>query len=143
MDVQQVTGSWYGSEHNSYALALACIRAGEPRGSIWTWTDCGGGHPFELAPGAAPMERLGEDSPYLVGPPAGGYPNDYSHYIYDWSMQGQPPARSVSYPVISSESIATLRGHLVIAHGCQAANGTDTVCYAELNSNGKTMRVGF
>lgn len=145
MDVQQVTGSWFGPEHNSYALALACFRSPGPSGGTWTWTDCAGHHPFELRPGAPPLQRLGSGSPYLIGAPEGGYPNGFSAYSNDWSMQAQPPAISRTYPVISAESLAAVRnGHLIAVHACQTTSGANAICYAEIDpSNARTIRVGF
>ncbi len=144
VDVQQVTGSWYGSEHNSLALALACFRTSGPQGAAWRWTDCSGRHPFTLRPGAAPVARLGRGSPYLLGPPP-VYPSNYAHYIYDFTMRAQPPASNVPYPVISAESIAQLRnGILIVAHGCQTQGRTDAICYLEYDPRtGRTLRTGF
>lgn len=144
VDIQQVTGSWFGPEHNSFALALACFRTSGASGATWTWTDCAGRHPFELRPGAAPAARLERGSPYLIGPPP-SYPANYAHYIYDFSMHAQPPATAVAYPVISSESMAQLRdGSIVIAHGCQSASQSDAICYVEVDPrNGRTTRAGF
>ena len=145
MDVQQVTGSWYGSEHNSLALALACFRSAGPSNGVWQWTNCSGRNAFSVSPGVTPQNRLGSGSPYLVGPPERGYAGDVTPYIYDWSQSAQPPARATSYPVISAESTAQLpNGMLLIAHGCQDQNRRFGICYAEIDvAHDRTQRVGF
>lgn len=144
VDVQQVTGSWFGAEHNSFALALACFRTDGPHGSAWEWTDCSGRHPFSLTPGAAPVARLERGSPYLIPPPS-SYPSEFTPYIYDWSMSAQPPASPTTYPVVSAESLALLRdGTLVIAHGCQTRAKAFGLCYALYDTKtGRTTSVGF
>jgi hypothetical protein len=144
VDVQQVTGSWYGPEHNSYALALACFRTSGPRGAQWIWTDCGGGHPFALAPGTPPQQRLDDGSPYLISAPSGGYAAGMTPFDFDWNMDAQPPARSTHYPVISAESAAlTSSGSLIVAYGCQDQRGSDAICFAELDRQGRTERAAF
>lgn len=144
LDVQQVTGSWYGPEHNSLALALACFRTKGPRGAQWVWTDCGGGHPFTLSPGQRPEQRLGEGSPYLIKPPLHGWPATMTPFIYDWSMDAQPPASTTHWPVISSEAAALARdGSLVIGYACQDERGSDAICYLAMNARGETTRAGI
>jgi hypothetical protein len=144
LDVEQVTGSWYGQEHNSLALALACFRTTGPQGAAWIWTDCGGGHQFRLDPGETPAPRLNAGSPYLVRAPRGGFPPGMVPFIDDWSMEAQPPHNPAPYPVISTESAARLSdGSLLIAYGCQSAERHDAICYVQLDAQGATERAGF
>jgi hypothetical protein len=144
LDIQQVTGSWYGPEHNSYALALACFRTEDVHDGVWRWTDCGGGHPFDLRPGVAPEDRLQPGSPYLIEAPHGGFPRDMSPFITNWSMEAQAPKGTRAEPVISSESLTPLaNGSLLIAYACTTASGADGVCYVELDRAGHTLRAGL
>ena len=144
-DIQQVTGSFWGAGHNSLAVALMCFRTSGPQGATWTWTDCGGRNPFTVAPGVIPKDRLGAGSPYLIRPPASGYPSNMTPYIYDWSMGAQPPASGRTYPVVSAESATLLpNGNLLIAHGCQFRNGNYGICYVRFDTvNDRTVGIGI
>ena len=128
MDIEKTTGNWYARAGNSYALALACFRADEPAGARWTWTDCGGRHPFPMQPGTTPVMRLDANSPYLIAAPQSGYRGGMAPYVYDWSMRAQASAGT---PVIAAVSAATMRdGNVMLVHGCQTMSGTITACYA-------------
>jgi hypothetical protein len=138
MDVEKLTGSWYGAASNSYALALACFRAREPSGATWTWTDCGGGHAFTMQPGVQPVARLDENSPYLIRAPQGGYRGGMAPYVYDWSMRAQADAGS---PVIAAVSAALMRdGNVMLVHGCQTSSRVLTACYALYDTHTGTTR---
>ncbi len=129
MDVQQVTGSWFGNGGNSYALALACFRARAPEGASWTWSDCSGRHPFKVVPAGGAPDRLTKSATYFLPPPVHGYANGMLPYITDFSMKAQQVAKKRNaYPVLSAESAVMLRdGTLLVAHGCQTLTET-TVC---------------
>ena len=128
MDVEKTTGNWYAKAGNSYALALVCFRADEPVAARWTWTDCGGRHPFSMQPGTTPVMRLDTSSPYLIAAPRSGYRGGMAPYVYDWSMRGQA---SSGTPVIAAVSAALMRdGNVMLVHGCQTTSGTLTACYA-------------
>jgi hypothetical protein len=144
-DVQQVTASYFGAGHNSLALAISCYRTSGPKGATWTWTDCGGRNPFNVAPGTQPQDRLGNGSPYLIRPPASGYPSNMTPYIYDWSMEAQPPAGSKTFPVLSAESATLLpNGDLLIAHGCQLRDTKYGICYVRFDTaNDRTRNMGI
>jgi hypothetical protein len=138
MDVEKLTGSWYGKASNSYALALACFRASEPSGATRTWTDCGGNHPFTLQPGAQPIARLDPSSPYLIRAPQSGYRGGMAPYVFDWSMRAQEAAGS---PVIAAVSAATLRdGNVMLVHGCQTNSKVLAACYALYDTHSGTTR---
>jgi hypothetical protein len=146
IDVEQATGTWYGPEHNSYALALACFRAAPPVQGRWTWTDCSGHHPFGVTAGMRPEARLRSGSPYLISRPVSGYGAGVIPYVEDFSASAQPPRRSQrGYPVISAESLTTLpNGNLLIVYGCQTRESETTVCYATYDTrNGRTLRAGI
>jgi hypothetical protein len=138
MDIEKMTGSWFGRASNSYALALACFRATEPSGATWTWTDCGGGHSFTLQPGTQPIGRLDSDSPYLIRPPQSGYRGGMAPYVYDWSGRAQANAGS---PVIAAVSAATMRdGNVMLVHGCQTSSRVLAACYALYDTHNGTTR---
>jgi hypothetical protein len=142
LDVQQVTGSWNGPGHNSYALALVCFRSDGPRNGSWQWTDCSGRHAFSESPGTMPVNRLGAGNSYVIPPPA-RYEENMTPYIYDWSMNAQPPVGSRTYPVISSEGAALDGKDLVIVHACQLRDGNYGICYVRYDTNeGRTVRAG-
>jgi hypothetical protein len=150
LDVQQEPLTWYARGHNSLALALACFRSSGPRGGRWTWTDCAGNHPFEVAPGVRPKYRLGTGagsarSPYLVGPPRGGYADGMVPFIYDYGMRAQPSSGDGLWPVISAESLTqTSNGHLIVAYGCNDREHDLAICYVELDpATAQTLRAGF
>jgi hypothetical protein len=150
LDVQQEPLTWYARGHNSLALALACFRSSGPRGGRWTWTDCAGNHPFEVAPGVRPQYRLGTGagsarSPYLVGPPRGGYADGMVPFIYDYGMRAQPSSGDGLWPVISAESLTqTSNGHLIIAYDCNDREHDLAICYVELDpATAQTLRAGF
>jgi hypothetical protein len=144
LDIEEVTGSWYGTAENSYGLGLACFRTDQRSGPVWTWTDCGGRHPFELRPGVAPQDRLSPGSPYLIGAPPGGFPPSMTPFARDWSMRSQPPAGPHHVPVIASESATLLRdGTLLLAYGCQTADGDDAICDLTMDRDGRTTRAGI
>lgn len=138
MDVEKTTGNWFARASNSYALALVCFRASEPHGAVWTWTDCGGGHPFNMQPGTNPAARLDGGSSYLIRPPESGYRGGMAPYVYDWSMRAQASAGA---PVIAAVSAATMRdGNLMLVHGCQTPTRVVTACYALYDTHRNVTR---
>lgn len=144
MDVEQLTGSWYGRGQSSLGLALACFRATEPHGAQWTWTDCSGRHPFAVAPGTRLVARLspGQNNPYLIPAPQRGYSGDMAPYAYDWSMRGQRDTRGI--PVIAAVSSTVMQdGTFMFAHGCETTTRVLTVCYAKYDPrSGRTESAG-
>lgn len=145
LDVEQVTGSWYGAGHNSLALALACFRAQAPSGAVWQWTNCAGKAPFRLAPGMQPVSRLGAGSAYLLRAPRSGYAAGMTPYTFDWRMSAQPPASGTSFPVVSAESAVELPdGKLLVAHDCQSSSGDYSICFLRYDTeSGETLSAGF
>lgn len=140
MDVEQLTGSWYGRGQSSLGLALACFRTTEPHGAQWTWTDCAGRHPFTVAPGMRTVARL--NGAYLIGAPERGYSGGMAPYVYDWSMRGQRDSQGV--PVVAAVSSTVLRdGRFMFAHGCETPAHVWTVCYALYDpKGGRTISAG-
>ncbi len=144
MDVEQLTGSWYGRGQSSLGLALACFRTTEPHGEQWTWTDCSGRHAFTVAPGMKAVARLsaGSADSYLIPGPQSGYGGDMAPYVYDWTMRGQRDARGI--PVIAAVSSTVMQdGNFMFAHGCQTTTRVLTVCYAKYDPrSGRTQSAG-
>lgn len=142
MDVEKSTGNWYARAGSSYGLSLVCLRASPPQGATWTWTNCAGQHPFHLAPGEHPVDRLTPRSGYLIGAPANGYRGNMAPYVDDWSMRAQ--AQSAGFPVIAAESLVRMRdGNLMIVHGCATTTHVTTACYALYDARtGATARAG-
>jgi hypothetical protein len=142
MDVEVVTGSWYGKYSNSYGLALLCLRATEPQGPVWTWTDCAGRHPFRLSPGMTPIARFEPGNPYLVPAPRDGYRGNMTPYLSEWTMSAQ--ARMPGAPVIAAVSAVFLQdGNLMLGHGCQTTTKVLTACYAIYDTRtGQTRSAG-
>ncbi len=142
MDVEQTSGSWNGKGSASYGMALLCLRATEPQGATWTWTDCAGAHPFTLAPGMTPVARFERGSPYLVPAPNDGYRGGMVPYIADWSMAAQANMQGV--PVIAAVSATFMQnGMLMLGHGCQTAAKVLTACYALYDTRtGQTRSAG-
>lgn len=142
MDVEQVSGSWYGKSSASYGLALLCLRTTQPQGATWTWTDCAGSHPFTLAPGTTPVARFERGSPYLVPAPRDGYRGGMAPYISDWSMAAQ--ATMQGFPVIAAVSATFMPdGTLMLGHGCATPARVLTACYALYDTrSGVTISAG-
>jgi hypothetical protein len=158
MDVQQVEQSWYGAGASSLATALSCFRSTGPQQAIWTWTDCSGHNPFEVAPGLRAAFRLGTGarsssspaSPYLIEPPVSGYPHSMVPFVYDYSMEAQPQYTRIHggaryFPIISAETAVLDKSrNLWIAYQCFDTSGNISICYLEYDgTNGKTNRIGF
>jgi hypothetical protein len=142
MDVEQTSGNWYRGGSASYGIALLCLRATEPQGATWTWTDCAGAHPFTLAPGMTPVARFVPGGPYAIPAPRDGFRGGMSPYLTDWSMAAQ--ANMQGFPVIAAVSAAFMQnGLLMLGHGCETTARILTACYALFDTRtGETRSAG-